>query len=271
MEEVYDIVKPSTIPLMHEKIMAVAEDPGATRDDLIKVIEYDMALAARVLELANAAHHGYSRKIITLNGAISLLGSEAVERLALSSSIFTEISSGAGDKITSFWRHSFEVAKASAILAKITLLVRPETAFIAGLLHDLGRAILYQLYGDDYIATSASSEDIVTEEEKLYGASHADVGSWFADKCNFPEDLVMAIRLHHVPESYLLSPRTYLPIIYLADYIVSQEGDGPGVDYVKSQDHEKVVSILHIDKATMKKFREEVKAIHKHTCEYYSG
>ncbi len=270
MEQVYDIVKLSSIPIMLAKILTVAESPDSSRDELVKVIEHDQTLAARVLEMANTAQYGLTRKIMTLNSAISLMGFEAVKELAVTGTIFSELSQNSGDKITEFWSHSFEVARASVCIANITGLIRPDATFLAGLLHDIGRPILYQLFKDEYLAALEGSTDHIQDEDELYGASHADVGSWFADKCCFPEVLIMAIRLHHIPGAHVLDPNSYLlPVIYLADYVVSENSDGYGSDSISSPDHEKILKILGVESDGLERLREEVIEIKKHTAAYY--
>lgn len=270
MEQVYDIVKLSSIPIMLAKIMTVAESPDSSREELVKVIEHDQTLAARVLEMANTACYGSPRKIMTLNSAVSLMGFEAIKELAVTGTIFRDLSKNSGDKVTEFWRHSFEVAKTSVCIANMTGLIRPDATFLAGLLHDIGRPILYQIYKDDYIGALASSSDHIKDEEELFGASHADVGSWFADKCSFPEELIMAIRLHHIPGSHVLDPNSYLlPVVYLADYVVSEDGDGYWTDLINSPDHEKILKILGVNKDGMERLHDEVKEVQEHTASYY--
>ena len=117
MEKVYDIVKLSSIPIMLAKIMAVAEDPDSSREDLTEVIERDQTLAASVLHMANTAQYGSQRKIMTLDNAVSLMGFNAIKELAVTGTIFRELSKSSGEKMTMFWRHSFEVAKLSVSIA----------------------------------------------------------------------------------------------------------------------------------------------------------
>ncbi len=270
--QINKLVKLSTIPVMLERITRVAEDPDSSRDELVKVIEHDQALASRVLEMANAAYYGQRRKIVTLKGAVGLLGFETIKSLAISSTIFATLSSGAGEKVTEFWNHSFEVAKTSMQVAEKTKLIRPDATFVAGLLHDIGRSIFYQFFGDDYLRLSEESEDLMADEVRLYGASHAYAGSWFADNSNFPEDLVMAIRLHHTPGSYIPGENSYLlPVVYLADYIVSEDGEGPGVDKVSSPEHDRTLDLLHLDDAGLVELREELKSTREQTTRYYIG
>ncbi len=271
-DQISKLVKLSTIPVMLERITKVAEDPDSSRDELVKVIEHDQALASRVLEMANAAYYGQRRKIVTLKGAVALLGFDTIKSLAISSTIFATLSSGTGEKVKEFWNHSFEVAKTSMQIAERTRLIRPESTFIAGLLHDIGRSIFYQFFGDDYLRLSETSEDLIADEVRLYGASHAYAGSWFADKSSFPEDLIMTIRLHHTPGSCIPGENSYLlPVVYLADYIVSENGEGPGVDKVCSPDHDKTLDLLHLDDAGVIELRKELKSTKEHTTNYYIG
>ena len=80
----------------------------------------------------------------------------------------------------------------------------------------------------------------------------------------------MAIRLHHIPGSHVLDPDSYLlPVIYLADYLVSETGEGYGVDVICAPDHERILVKLEVDDDDLEKLHKEVKVIRKDTVSYY--
>jgi len=196
---VLEIIKISTIPSMMKKIIEVAEDPLSTVTDLEKLIEQDPAIASRVVAVSNAVFYGFSRKINSISQAILVLGFDMVKGLAVSTTVFNIRQPAFAKELAALWGHSFECAMASVLLARKTGVVTKESAFLGGLLHDIGVPILVQTCGVRYIETYLANEGSLEKEEQAFGGSHAEAGAWFADKCKLPQDCVLAIRHHHRP------------------------------------------------------------------------
>ena len=110
----------------------------------------------------------------------------------------------------------------SVLLAEKSGGVAKDSAFLAGLLHDIGRPILYQIFGRQYLdVIGCDAMGLLSIEEETFGAAHPEAGSWFADRCKLPESCVNSIRFHHNPELYLSTiktgkPSPLVPIVYLA-------------------------------------------------------
>lgn len=225
-EQVNRILKVSTIPSVVSQIISVTEDSGSNVHDLEKVIEHDQAIASRVVGLSNAVYYGFPRKITSISQAVLVLGFDMVKGLAVSTAVFEGFNASAREMTTALWRHSFETAMAAVLVAERSGIVNKDTAFLAGLLHDIGRPILYQIFGDEYCRlTQEDANSIIQLEEEAFGAGHDEVGSWFADKCNLPSSCINSIRFHHSPESFHSplngNPLSVLvPIVYLANLIV---------------------------------------------------
>lgn len=229
---ILEIIKISTIPSMMKKIMEVAEDPASTVSDLEKLIEQDPAIASRVVAVSNAVFYGFSRKINSISQAILVLGFEMVKGLAVSTTVFNIRQPGFARELAALWGHSFECAMASVLLARKTGLVTKESAFLAGLLHDIGMPIMVQTCGVLYIEKFNSGDGSNEKEEESFGASHAEAGAWFADKCKLPQDCVMAIRHHHKPSGCLKDNNrapALVDITYLAN-IVAKGKKPTGID-----------------------------------------
>lgn len=227
---ILEVIKISTIPSMMKKIMEVAEDPGSTVSDLEKLIEQDPAVASRVVAVSNAVFYGFSRKINSISQAILVLGFDMVKGLAVSTTVFNIRQPGFARELAALWGHSFECAMISILLARKTGLITRESAFLAGLLHDIGMPIMVQTCGVLYIESYKADESCHKEEE-TFGASHAEAGAWFADKCKLPQDCVLAIRHHHAPSACPKESNkapVLVSITYLANIIA--RGEKPEAD-----------------------------------------
>lgn len=217
---VLEIIKISTIPSMMKKIIEVAEDPGSTVSDLEKLIEKDPAIASRVVAVSNAVFYGFSRKINSISQAILVLGFDMVKGLAVSTTVFNIRQPAFAKELAALWGHSFECAMASVLLARKTGVVTKESAFLGGLLHDIGVPILVQTCGVRYIETYMAKEGSLEKEEEAFGGSHAEAGAWFADKCKLPQDCVLAIRHHHRP-SLCPSDEGRKPVLVTINYLAN--------------------------------------------------
>ncbi len=228
---ILEIIKISTIPSMMKKIMDVAEDPGSTVSDLEKLIEQDPAVASRVVAVSNAVFYGFSRKINSISQAILVLGFDMVKGLAVSTTVFNIRQPGFARELAALWGHSFECAMASVLLARKTGLITKESAFLAGLLHDIGMPIMVQTCGVLYIESYKAEESYHKKEEETFGACHAEAGAWFAEKCKLPPDCVMAIKHHHDPSACPKENNkapVLVSITYLANIIA--RGEKPEAD-----------------------------------------
>ncbi len=229
-ERVSELTKISTIPSVLKRVIEVIEDKNSTVADLEKVIERDQAIATRLIAASNAPFYGFPRKICSISQAVLVLGFEMVKGLAISTAVFNGLGRQGFPWLKEMWCHSFEVAMASSMLAGHTGTINKETAFMAGLLHDIGRPIFYQIFGGRYAEVSCKPNiDLLSNEEAAFGATHSDVGAWFADRCMFPLESVDAIRFHHSPESHNAAANgtadLLVPIVYLAN-LLSTERDG---------------------------------------------
>ncbi len=242
-KKVNNMMQGATSPDVFRKVMAVAEDEKASVSDLKAVIEHDPVIVAKVLSMANGAYFWFPRQISSISQAILVLGFNMVKTLAVSTSIFTGLSTNNIRSVNALWDHSFIVGMAAGLIAKESMVVDNEPAFITGLLHDIGRVVLLQLFGEQYLDVSgASREGLLLREEKAFGATHTEVGGWLAERIKLPEACVRSISYHHNPSECPIDKADpsmeYLPhVVYLADFIVSDVSGGIDSDCEPSQNH----------------------------------
>lgn len=268
--KVLEVIKISTIPDMLRKIMEVTEDPKTGVADLEKIIEHDQSIASRVVGVSNAVFYGFPRKISSISQAILVLGFEMVKGLAISTTVFNTVSVTNRANLTDLWRHSFRVAMASVVVAKRTGLVNRESAFLAGLLHDIGRPILYQVCGKEYLDLCALDKNCLEREAEVFGATHAEAGAWFADKCKLPDDCVRAIKFHHTPEAFISEGNLASPlsaIVYLGNLVAIDRKDAYALI---STHHAAVLKALGLDTRALVELTEEMAELKGDITAFYS-
>ena len=217
---VEDIAEIPTLPSIVNLISEIVNDPNSSATDLAKVISTDVGLSTKILKLANSAAFGFSREISNIQHAIALLGFRQTQTLALSVPIFENLINMAKFDFAAFWSHSLRCAKLSKLIS-LTLTDRGvESAFVAGLLHDMGKVVLAMSMSGrqeqvESLKTSAHLTPIQAEEEVL-GITHAEVGCLLGEHWLLPYALTSAIRYHHSPE---LQPEadSLADVIFLAD------------------------------------------------------
>ena len=127
-----------TLPVIVSRILEVADDSGASANELAELVARDMSVSAKVLNLANSAFYGFSRRITTIPQAVVVLGFDTVRSLALSVSVFDSLSRNTSDVSfdrEAFWIHSIGCGTASRLIAKELGFRDTGTFFVAGLLH----------------------------------------------------------------------------------------------------------------------------------------
>ncbi len=224
------------LPNVAVRVMRMADDPNVGPRDIAAVVSTDVALATRVLRIANSAYYGMARKVSTLNEAVLLLGLKAMRSLAVAAAAYDTLKNeAAGYNLASgeLWRHSISCAVASQVIAQKTRKVQPEEAFVAGLLHDVGKVILSLYVAQQFQAILALVEleqiPFSEAERTVLGFDHAEVGARIAEKWNLPTPLVAAIGGHHSLQRGGDMPEL-AAVVHIANAVCLTEGMGLGAD-----------------------------------------
>ena len=189
-----------SMPNVTQQILMMMSDPDTNAEKLQKVILTDQALSTRILKIANSPFYGVPRTIRTLSTAIMILGYKMIRNIVLAI-VTKSINRRAGLIETMMWEHSIGVSNASFLIAKEIQFPESEEAFLAGLLHDIGKQILnnYDPERYMYVIERTYNEDIsyYYAEKEIFGFSHPEVGALVIRKWKLSEELESAIRYHH--------------------------------------------------------------------------
>jgi putative nucleotidyltransferase with HDIG domain len=188
------------------KVLRTCNRPDACANDLYRVISLDPVLTGRVLQLINSAYYSLPSKVNSLTRAIILLGINTVKNLVLSFAVFETFSRRESFRVFSaddFWAHSLAVAAAAKLLAVrsgVALSAR-EDFFVSGLLHDIGKIPLNQLFPDAYRSAmqlaGGSGQGMRASEQSVIGFDHCTVGGLIAQKWQLSDALVQVLSGHH--------------------------------------------------------------------------
>ncbi len=187
-------------------IVSVASSDSATADDVANAIMLDPALSTKVLRMANSAFYGRLTKAETVTQAVVTLGFSAVKTVALAASVVDHVlpeTGVPGLSWQSFWQHCVATGAAAEIIARYLTGSRrgSESAFVAGLLHDVGKLIIARNSSEDFgkavWIASGTNGDMRFAERKVFGTDHATVGALLAQEWRIPEAIGRPIGQHH--------------------------------------------------------------------------
>lgn len=194
-------------PSIFFELKSVVDDPDAGVSAINEVVCKDPALVAQLLKIANSSIYGFPSRVETISHAISIVGTQHLLNLVLASTTIQQFNSVPimGVSIENFWSHSLYSALVSRALAYHMRLMDPERYFVVGLLHDIGKLLMYSLEPQkscqllNHIANS--DVDRLTLEKKIFGFTHAELGGELLRQWKLPNFIVQSVANHHDLES----------------------------------------------------------------------
>lgn len=211
-----------SLPTVVMELLASLDQEDVNIDALALKIAQDQALTAKTLRLANSSFYGMANQVTTIQEAIAILGFRTVRSVTTTAAMIGAFagSTRTGFNVTPFWRHAIAAAVCARELAT-HLSLNPEHAYIAGLLHDIGRLVLVTSFQPNYAATMAYRVQhdchLLDAEHAVLGVDHALVGHVLTQHWKFPEAMQQAVACHHAPLVQSMQPLSL--VILAADAI----------------------------------------------------
>jgi putative nucleotidyltransferase with HDIG domain len=223
------------LPALSATYLALREklaEPEASVKDVVGLVEQDVGISAKILQLVNSAFFGLPREISTLRTAVSFLGMNIVQNLVLSTEVFRVFNmSGtfSGFSFEELHVHSQLTAKIAARLESPGAI--PGVAVVAGLLHDVGKLVLATRAASYFsrALTGAREENRpqYEVEEQLMGVSHAEVGAYLLGLWGLPSHVVEAVAYHHQPQRVPHDTFDAVDAVHVANYLAHAHPVGP--------------------------------------------
>ena len=196
-------------PEVYDKLRRALADPEVSVAIVGEIIEGDMGMSAKVLQLVNSAFFGLFQKVDSPNRAVSLLGVDTIKGLVLGVGAFAEIKASSKlYPVQTLWSHSMSVGGCAK---KIALSESDDTTlidncFLAGILHDIGKLVLLAKMMDKYeeAVLLAREKEIRLRmaEKEIFGTVHGDIGAYLMGIWGMPGSVVEGIGFHHRLDNY---------------------------------------------------------------------
>jgi putative nucleotidyltransferase with HDIG domain len=235
-------IKLPEMPSTAFELNEVVADPFASVHRIAEVVNKSPSLAALLLRIVNSSFYGFPSKIDSISRAVTLIGTREITGLALGISIvnvFKDIPKDIID-MSSFLKHSLACGILSRILAANKNLPQTEQLFVCGLLHDIGRLVIYQYFPDQaktlmHMAVT-SDKPLYHLEKSCLGGKHTLIGKYLLKTWKLPLELEDNVFYHHNPSAAHHPVKA--TIVHLADIMVNALGLGssgerfvPPLDY----------------------------------------
>lgn len=202
IKQIRDLPSP---PILVAELLSSFEEANLSMAALAEKVSHDQALAAKTLRLANSSFYGLSRKVNTIQQAITILGVDTVRALIVAAGVTEEFQSvmHSSFNVERFWRHSVGTAVCAQQIARVNELSQ-NYAFVCGLLHDIGKLVLVTRFPIQYqaVLTHREQQDcrMLDAERAVLGIDHTVVGRLLAENWKFPLQMQRAIANHHAPD-----------------------------------------------------------------------
>lgn len=211
-------------PAVAMKLYGLLSADDVSLPALDRVAKSDQVVAGKMLQAANSAFYSPRQLIKTVSQAISYVGIEDARRILVASAVQPLYSS---PRLRRIWKHAIEAAQVAEQIATISRKVDPSEAFLVGLLHDVGKLAIALMPAD----LNASLDRLIIKgcesaiaEVVVCGFDHAEAGADVLKHWKFSDELIAAVRYHHLPERNK-SPMS--AILYLTEFWTDSEEDIP--------------------------------------------
>lgn len=226
------ILQVASLPVMPttlDEVNRLMESPDVSTDKIAKVISYDQAMAAKVLRMVNSPIYGFPGRISSLQHALTLLGLNVIRGVILSTAVFDAMNTG----MAGLWDHSLGCSLACAEIARETGKKNPEEFAVAGLLHDIGKAVFSlqipeaKKEVDWFVETQDAS--FFEAEIRTLGFGHDRINKWLSEHWNLPLVIKEGMVHHHDPLKAEFYPEV-AAVVQLGDFFARVYDCGFGGD-----------------------------------------
>jgi len=204
---VQDRIDLVSLPDIALKLNTLCDDVNTTAQDIADVISMDAALTARLLQIVNSPFYNFPQKVDTITMAITIVGTAQLRDLAMATLVIQKFNKLPSNLISpeTFWSHNIACATAARTIVMELGIKKSERVFVAGLLHDIGKLMMYLAHPDlSYeilkLARSNPSLDILELEEVAFGYNHAELGAALLSEWGLPDSLIEPVNYHHTPD-----------------------------------------------------------------------
>ena len=225
------IARLPAMPQMLIKLIEHLQADDLGMQELAALVSTDPGMTSKILSVANSSAYHRSGRTIGLEHSLITLGTDMIKLLVIGESVFQTFNnfphSGSTD-LRSFWKHSLTAAVIARELAARIQYAQAEEAYLAGLLHNVGRLALLATAPQEYAFnfTARDDEDLCAVEQRTLQITHAEAGAWLIERWHLDSFLADAVLYHHEPSDKLADSHPLIRIVRVAHLLATHNVDG---------------------------------------------
>lgn len=222
------------MPQILLKLLEHCQDDAAGMSDLADLIAKDPGIASKIFSVANSSAYHRSGVKLGLEQALAAIGTDMVKTLVISESvfqIFNNFSHTDSTDLRSFWRHSLAAAVIARDIAVRMAYPHVEEAYLAGLLHDVGRLALLATAPREYAASFSATDDasLCAVEQRTLQVTHAEAGALLIERWHLDSFLADSVLYHHESAARIGNAHPLIRIVLLAHLLSQRDADAAAV------------------------------------------
>jgi putative nucleotidyltransferase with HDIG domain len=216
-----------SVPRTYMELRKALADPETSISNVVRIVEKDVAISAKILQLVNSAFFGLTRDVSDIKMAVSYLGINILQNLVVSVEAFRMFQPKKpipGFSLEEVHTHSQLTARIASQLSAGKKI--PSAVVVAALLHDVGKLVIAERAPDHFARAVAGAQEekkpLFAIEEELIGISHAEVGAYLLSLWGLPYPVVEAVAHHHHPERVQQHKLDMITVVYLSNVLAHE-------------------------------------------------
>ena len=259
-----------TLPVVATRVNELINDPTSTSEQIADVLKKDQVLVAKVLRLVNSSYYSIPGGVTDVQRALAFLGFNTVAQLVLGVSVFSVFKDIPESEFNmpEFWKHALATAVASEIIAKKINYPKPEEAFTCGLLHDIGKLVMFVIDPERLKHTVSQSTkrkcSFIEIEREDDLPAHPFLGEMIATRWGLPQVIRLVVRYHHTDVSnmstILRTAKPAISIVRVSNQIAIQMGLGKSGDCSTGEIDDAMLAPIGLSPSDIEEIKKQIDA-----------
>jgi HD-like signal output (HDOD) protein/signal transduction histidine kinase len=229
------IARLPAMPQILIKLIEHLQADDAGMPELAALIAKDAAMTSKILTVANSSAYHRNQRAVGLEQSLVSLGTDMIKTLVISESVFQTFNSfphSASTDLRGFWKGSLTTAVIARDVAKQMEYPHVEEAYLAGLLHNVGRLALLATAPKEYAFnfTARDDEDLCAVEQRTLQITHSEAGAWLIERWNLDSFLADSVLYHHEPVTRLEAAHPLIRIVRLSHLLCCHEDQEQAIE-----------------------------------------
>jgi signal transduction histidine kinase/HD-like signal output (HDOD) protein len=238
------------LPQVVVKLIEACNNDETDIRDLSRIISTDPGLTSRLMEIIGSAYLNIPEAPDTIESAVVYLGMDTIKNIAISASamhVFKLSSLNPGFDIATFWNHSYKCAVIAKKISIALKLSQPDEAFLAGLLHEIGKLMLAQNFPGEYLeilTDQGDDENRIAAERERFDTTTEEISSWLFDQWHLSPLMADAVLYVNASPGEIANALDLVKILFVSNRLADKGADDPAVLKLSGIEQSRLATML---------------------------